>query len=60
MLRLRLPAGAWSDLAGPGLHGAYLPPVLPSGPDSGSGAEERHQYLWDKGEGHGDGTGKRE
>ena len=54
VLRLRLPPGACSDLAGPGLHGAHLPPVLPSGADPGPGPQEGHQHLWDQRKGHGD------
>lgn len=60
MLRLRVPAGAGSDLAGPGLYGAHLPSVLPSGADPGPGAEEGHQHLWDQGESHGDDPHKRQ
>lgn len=60
LLRLRLPAGARSDLAGPGLHGAHLPLILPSGADPGPGAEEGHQHLRHQGEGHGDGPHQRQ
>lgn len=54
VLRLWVSDRSSLDLAGPGLHGAHLSPILPSGPDPGPGSEEGHQHLWDKGEGHGD------
>lgn len=54
VLGLRLSDRSGSHLAGPGLHGAHLSPVLPPGPDPGPGSEEGHHHLWDQGEGHGD------